>query len=71
MNAAAYRDFVIEIVCRAGKEPRFTALPRQRFVECTFGWVLCTSWSLYKAGGIVGMERYRIANNNARPFQGP
>lgn len=37
MDAAAYRDFVIEIVRRTHKEPGFKVLPRRWVVERTFG----------------------------------
>ena len=42
MNAAAYRDFVLEIVRRTDKEPGFKVLPRRWVVERTFGWM--TRW---------------------------
>ncbi|SUW15679.1 Transposase DDE domain [Brevundimonas diminuta] len=42
MDAAAYRDFVLEIVRRTDKEPRFKVLPRRWVVERTFGWM--TRW---------------------------
>lgn len=38
MDAAAYRDFIIEIVRRTDKEPGFKVLPRRWVVERTFGW---------------------------------
>ena len=42
MDAAAYRDFVLEIVRRTDKEPGFKVLPRRWVVERTFGWM--TRW---------------------------
>ena len=42
LDAAAYRDFVIEIVRRTDKEPGFKVLPRRWVVERTFGWI--TRW---------------------------
>jgi putative transposase len=42
VDAAAYRDFVLEIVRRTGKEPGFKVLPRRWVVERTFGWM--TRW---------------------------
>ena len=42
MDAAAYRDFVLEIVRRTDKEPSFKVLPRRWVVERTFGWM--TRW---------------------------
>lgn len=39
MDAAAYRDFVLEIVRRTEKEPGFKVLPRRWVVERTFGWM--------------------------------
>lgn len=42
MDAAAYRDFVLEIVHRTDKETGFKALPRRWIVERTFGWM--TRW---------------------------
>ncbi len=42
MDAAAYRDFAIEIVRRTDKEPGFKVLPKRWDVERTFGWI--TRW---------------------------
>ncbi|MFG1329600.1 IS5 family transposase [Xanthobacter autotrophicus] len=42
MDAAAYRDFVLEIVRRTDKDPGFKVLPRRWVVERTFGWM--TRW---------------------------
>ena len=42
MDAAAYRNFVIEIVRRTDKEGGFKVLPRRWVVERTFGWM--TRW---------------------------
>jgi len=42
MDAAAYRDFVLEIVRRTDQEPGFKVLPRRWVVERTFGWM--TRW---------------------------
>ncbi|SER22586.1 transposase, partial [Sphingobium sp. YR768] len=42
MDAAAYRDFVLEIVRRTDQEPGFKVLPRSWVVERTFGWM--TRW---------------------------
>ncbi len=42
MDAAAYRDFVIDIIRRADKEAGFKVLPRRWVVERTFGWM--TRW---------------------------
>ncbi len=42
MDAAAYRDFVLEIVRRTNAEPGFKVLPRRWVVERTFGWL--TRW---------------------------
>ena len=42
MDAAVYRDFVLEIVRRTDKEPGFKVLPRRWVVERTFGWM--TRW---------------------------
>jgi transposase len=42
MDAAAYRDFILEIVRRTDKEPGFKVLPRRWGVERTFGWM--TRW---------------------------
>ncbi len=42
MDAAAYRDFVLEIVRRSDAEPGFKVLPKRRIVERTFGWM--TRW---------------------------
>lgn len=42
MDAAAYRDFVLEIVRRTDAEPGFKVLPRRWVVERTFGWM--TRW---------------------------
>lgn len=42
MDAAAYRDFVLEIVRRTDKDLGFKVLPRRRVVERTFGWM--TQW---------------------------
>ena len=42
MDAAAYRDFVLEIVRRTDTEPGFNVLPRCWVVEPTFGWM--TRW---------------------------
>ncbi len=39
MDAAAYRDFVLEIVRRTDKEVGFKVLPRRWVVERTFGWM--------------------------------
>jgi hypothetical protein len=42
MDAAAYQDFVLEIVRRTGKEAGFEVLPKRWVVERTFGWM--TRW---------------------------
>lgn len=42
LDAAAYRDFVLEIVRRTDAEPGFKVLPRRWVVERTFGWM--TRW---------------------------
>jgi putative transposase len=42
MDAAAYRDFVLEIVRRTDAGPGFKVLPRRWVVERTFGWM--TRW---------------------------
>jgi putative transposase len=42
MNAAAYRDFVIEIVRKLDGQQGFQPLPRRWVVERTFGWM--TRW---------------------------
>jgi len=42
MDAAAYHDFVLDIVRRTDKEPGFKVLPRRWVVERTFGWM--TRW---------------------------
>jgi len=42
MDAAAYRDFVLEIIRRTDKDPGFKVLPRRWVVERTFGWM--TRW---------------------------
>jgi putative transposase len=42
MDAAAYRDFVLEIVRRTDKEAGFKVLPRRWVVERTIGWM--TRW---------------------------
>jgi transposase len=42
MDAAAYREFVLEIVRRTDKEAGFKVLPRRWVVERTFGWM--TRW---------------------------
>ena len=42
MDAAAYRDFVLDIVRRTDKAPGFKVLPRRWVVERTFGWM--TRW---------------------------
>lgn len=42
MDAAAYRDFVLEIVRRSDAEPGFKVLPKRWVVERTFGWM--TRW---------------------------
>lgn len=42
MDKAAFRDFVIEVVRRIGKEPGFKVLPRRWVVERTFAWL--TRW---------------------------
>lgn len=39
MDAAAYRDFVIENVRRTDQEGGFKVLPRRWVVERTFGWM--------------------------------
>lgn len=39
MNAAACRDFVLEIVRRTDKESGFKVLPKRWTVESTFGWM--------------------------------
>jgi len=39
MDAAAYRDFVLEIVRRTDKDPGFKVLPRQWMIERNFGWI--------------------------------
>ncbi len=40
MDAAAYRDFVLEIVRRTDAKPGFKVLPRRWVVERTFGWMI-------------------------------
>jgi putative transposase len=40
MDAAAYRDFVLEIVRRTDREPGFKVLPRRWAVERTLGWMI-------------------------------
>lgn len=42
MDAAAYRDFVLEIVQRTDKEIDFKVLPGRWVVKRTFGWM--TRW---------------------------
>lgn len=42
MDAAAYQDFVLEIVRRTDKEAGFKVLPKRWVVERTFGWM--TRW---------------------------
>jgi len=42
MDAAAYRDFVLEIVRRSDAQVGFKVLPRRWVVERTFGWM--TRW---------------------------
>lgn len=42
MDAAAYRDFVLEIVRRSDTQVGFKVLPRRWVVERTFGWM--TRW---------------------------
>lgn len=42
MDAATYRNFVIEIVRRTDKEPCFRVFPECWVVERTFGWL--TGW---------------------------
>ena len=42
MDAAAYQDFVLEIIRRSDKEAGFKVLPRRWVVERTFGWM--TRW---------------------------
>lgn len=42
MDAAAYRDFVLEIIRRTDKDNGFKVLPRRWVVERTFGWM--TRW---------------------------
>lgn len=42
MDAAAFKDFVIEIIRRIDSDPGFKALPRRWAVERTFGWM--TRW---------------------------
>jgi len=42
MDAAAYHDFVIEVVRRTDKQSGFKVLPRRWVVERTFGWM--TRW---------------------------
>ncbi|UAJ10666.1 transposase [Polymorphobacter megasporae] len=39
MDAAAYRDFVLEIVRQTDKEPGFKVLPKRWVVERTFEWM--------------------------------
>lgn len=42
MSAAAYRDFVIEVVRKLAGQQGFQVLPRRWVVERTFGWM--TRW---------------------------
>lgn len=42
MDAATYRDFVIEIIRRSDRQQGFKVLPRRWVVERTFGWM--TRW---------------------------
>jgi transposase len=42
MDAAAYQDFVLEIVRRTDKEAGFKVLPKRWIVARTFGWM--TRW---------------------------
>ena len=42
MSAAAYRDFVVEIVRKLADQKSFQVLPRRWVVERTFGWM--TRW---------------------------
>ena len=42
MDAAVYRNFVLEIIRRSAKEAGFKLLPRRWVVERTFGWM--TRW---------------------------
>ncbi|GGE22516.1 hypothetical protein GCM10011529_31390 [Polymorphobacter glacialis] len=42
VDAAAYRDFVLEIVSRTDKEAGLKVLPKRWVVERTFGWM--TRW---------------------------
>jgi transposase len=39
MSAAAYRDFVVEIVRKLHDQQGFQPLPRRWVVERTFGWM--------------------------------
>lgn len=39
MDAAAYQEFVLEIIRRSDKEAGFKVLPRRWVVERTFGWI--------------------------------
>lgn len=40
MDAAAYQDFVLEIVCRTDNEAGFKVPPKRWVVERTFGWMI-------------------------------
>lgn len=42
MDAVAYRDLVLEIIRRSGKEPGFKVLPGRWVVERPFSWM--TRW---------------------------
>jgi transposase len=42
MSAAAYHDFVIEVVRKLAGQQGFRVLPRRWVVERTFGWM--TRW---------------------------
>ena len=42
MSAAAYRDFIIEVVRKLARQQGFQVLPRRWVVERTFGWM--TRW---------------------------
>ena len=52
-SAAAYRDFVVEVVCKLEGQQGFQPLPRRWVVERTFGWIsgrkgrdewVCRTW---------------------------
>ena len=42
MDAAVYRNFVLEMICCSHNEAGFKVLPRRWVVERTFGWI--TRW---------------------------